>query len=59
MCEAQMTPETVTYSVCNTPTAAQRRRLVDLLRQVQARRLTLRPARRLTLCYRKVSAPDE
>ncbi len=35
------------------PTAAQRRRLVDLLRQVQARRLTLRPARRLTLCYRK------
>jgi len=54
-----MTPKTATYRECNTPTAAQRRRLVDLLRQVQARRLTLRPARRLTLCYRKVSAPDE
>ncbi len=67
-------PETVTYSVCNTPTAAQRRRLVDLLQQVRARRLKLSPAklrplplrklrplplaRRPTLCNKKASAPD-
>lgn len=33
-----MTPKTVTYRLCNTPTAAQRRRLIDLLQQMRARR---------------------
>lgn len=57
-----------------TPTAAQRRRLIDLLQEMRARRLKLRPARRLTLqstprlklrparcltlCNTKASAPD-
>lgn len=42
----------------STPTAAQRRRLIDLLQQAQARRLKLRRAKRLTLCYVLEVAPD-